>query len=152
MGSTGEDDHATTLTPLVGIALPQRRHREDAVVSRPAEPALWFVTVTVGGPRVSGLAVRVALERLSEWQPFLVSAGYASGRAEVRYWDESVDIEVTVGQALRLTGEFLERAGLSSWRVIGLEVVDRATARRRWAADVNVPTGSLGVIRPMDGD
>jgi hypothetical protein len=152
VSSSGEDDHSATLTPLLGIALPQRRHRDDVVASLPAEPALWFVTVTVGGPRVSGLAVREALERLSEWQPFLVSAGYASGRAEVRYWDESVDIEGSVGQALRLTGEFLERAGLSSWRVVGLEVVDRATARRRWAADVNVPTGNLGVIRPLDGD
>lgn len=148
---TGDDEHLATLTPLRGIAIPHGT-TSRARSRRAAEPALWFVTATLGGPRQSPLAVRVALERLAEWNPFLVSAGYASSRAEIRYWDESMDVEGSVAQALQTAREFLASGDFPYWSVIGLEVVDRATARRRWAADVNVPTGSLGVIHAMDPD
>jgi hypothetical protein len=149
VGTRNDEENLATLTPLMGISLPHANRIPEREV---AEPALWFVTVTVGGVRQSALAVRVALERLSEWNPFLVSAGYASRRAEIRYWDESMDVEGAVAQALQLSREFLDQPGLQQWQVIGLEVVDRATARRRWAADVNVPTGSLGAIHAMEAD
>ncbi|MEJ2579432.1 MAG: hypothetical protein P8Z68_10125, partial [Kineosporiaceae bacterium] len=82
-----DDECLATLTPLRGITLGTSRPPDPT--ERVEEPALWFVTVTVGGDRVRANSVREGLERLSLEQPFLVSAGYASSRAEVRYWDES---------------------------------------------------------------
>lgn len=149
MPNRADDDTLATLTPLRGISL--GRGRRTAEVERPEEPALWFVTLTVGGPRVPAETVRAGLERLSLEQPFLVSAGYASRRAEVRYWDESVDIEGAVSQALALWREHAPSTGLPPWRVVGLEVVDRDTARRRWSTDTNLQVVSLGEIRPMEG-
>jgi hypothetical protein len=145
---TTDDDELATLTPLRGIDLGEIRRRKTP---RAAEPALWFVTITVSGRRMDSEAVRRGLERLSEQQPFLVSASYASSRAEVKYWDESVDVEGAVAQALRLWRDHESSAGLPPWTVVGLEVVDRDTARRRWDADVNLTVVGLGEIRPMEG-
>lgn len=144
-----DDDQLATLTPLRGITLgtASRRQRQP----RRDEPALWFITITVSGERVPPESVREALERLSEEQPFLASAGYASTRAEIRYWDESVDIEGAVAQALRLWSEHERSARLPAWKVVGLEVVDRDTARRRWETPPRVPVAELGEIRPMEG-
>jgi hypothetical protein len=143
-----EDDTLATLTPLRGINL--GKGLRAAHEQRAEEPALWFVTVTVGGPRVPAETVRAGLERLSLEQPFLVSAGYASSRAEIRYWDESVDVEGAVSQALALWREHEASAGLPPWRVVGLEVVDRGTARRRWSTDPSLQVVGLGEIRPME--
>ena len=147
---TGANDEPplATLTPLRGIALGDATRRRT---TRRAEPALWYVTVTVSGSRVPPDEVRKSLERLSEEQPFLVSAGYASTRAEIRYWDESVDVEGAVAQALRLWPEHERSAGLPPWRVVGLEVVDRDTARRRWETQALQPVRTLGEIRALDG-
>ncbi len=112
---------------------------------------MWFVTITVSGQRMPADDVRAGLERLSELEPFLVSAGYAGTRAELRYWDESVDIEGAVSQALSFWREHRESAVLPAWRVVGLEVVDRDTARRRWTEPVRAQVGELGEIRPMEG-
>ena len=144
-----DDDHLATLTPLRGITLGTSSRRRQA--PRRDEPALWFITVTVSGERVPPDSVREGLERLSEEQPFLVSAGYASTRAELRYWDESVDIEGAVAQALRMWSDHESSARLPAWRVVGLEVVDRDTARRRWESQPRVRVSELGEIRPMDG-
>jgi hypothetical protein len=141
------NDTLATLTPLRGIELGERR---SAGGPRADEPALWFVTVTVSGPRVPVEAVRAGLERLSLEQPFLVSAGYAGSRAEIRYWDESVDVEGVVSQALGLWRDHESSAGLPPWKVVGLEVVDRDTARRRWSADPTLQVVGLGEIRPME--
>jgi hypothetical protein len=35
--------------------------------------------------------------------------------------------------------------------VVGLEVVDRDTARRRWQEPVRAQVGELGEIRPLEG-
>lgn len=149
MVTTGDDQPLATLTPLRGIPLkPTRRGRRAA---HRQEPALWFVTITVSGDRMSADEVRQSLERLSEEQPFLASAAYASSRAELRYWDESVDIEGAVAQALRMWREHQETAQLPAWTVVGLEVVDRDTARRRWQEPVRAQVGELGEIRPLEG-
>ncbi len=145
---TTDDDDLATLTPLRGIDLNQIRRRRS---HRAQEPALWFVTITVSGRRMDAEQVRQSLERLGEEQPFLVSASYASSRAEVKYWDESVDIEGAVAQALRLWRDHESSAGLPPWTVVGMEVVDRDTARRRWSQDVNLTVFGLGEIRPMEG-
>lgn len=143
-----DDDALATLTPLRGITLDASRRPVSP--PRADEPALWFVTVTVSGPRVPAVSVKEGLERLSLEQPFLVSAGYASSRAEIRYWDESMDVEGAVFQALRLWREHENTAGLPPWKVVGLEVVDRDTARRRWSSEPNLQVVGLGEIRPMD--
>jgi hypothetical protein len=140
-----DDDKLATLTPLRGISLGNAPKR-----GRGSEPALWFVTVTVSGERMPADEVRAALERLSEEQPFLVSAGYASSRAEIRYWDESVDVEGAVAQALRLWREHEKSASLPPWRVVGMEVVDRDTARRRWETQAVQPVSTLGEIRALE--
>ncbi len=148
MPTGANDEPLATLTPLRGISLGDATRRHG----RKPEPALWYVTVTVSGPRMDTSEVRAALERLSVEQPFLVSAGYASSRAEIRYWDESVDVEGALAQALRLWSEHERSAKLPPWRVVGLEVVDRDTARRRWEGGVPVqPVGPLGEIRALDG-
>jgi len=144
-----DDDALATLTPLRGInfgeAVRKKRPKRD-------EPALWFVTITVSGERVPPGSVLQALQRLSLEQPFLVSAGYASTRAELRYWDESVDIQGAVAQALRMWSDHQQSAQLPSWKVVGVEVVNKATARRRWDDAPTMSIGVLGEIRRMEGD
>lgn len=144
-----DDDCLATLTPLRGINFGSSRRRKPA---KRDEPALWFVTITVSGERVPPESVYEALQRLSLEQPFLVSAGYASTRAEVRYWDESVDIKGAVDQALSLWSEHRESAQLPHWKVVGVEVVDKRTARRRWDDAPTMSIGLLGEIRRMEND
>lgn len=144
-----DDDYLATLTPLRGINFGSSRRRKPA---KQDEPALWFVTITVSGERVPPDSVYQALQRLSLEQPFLVSAGYASTRAEVRYWDESVDIEGAVVQALRLWSDHQRSAELPRWKVVGVEVVDKRTARRRWDDAPTMSIGVLGEIRRMEND
>src|SRR5512144_801067 len=144
-----DDDYLATVTPLRGINFGEGRRRKPP---KRDEPALWFVTITVSGERVPPESVFEALQRLSLEQPFLVSAGYASTRAEVRYWDESVDIKGAVEQALELWSEHEESAQLPRWKVVGVEVVDKRTARRRWDDAPTMSIGVLGEIRRMEND
>ena len=81
-----------------------------------------------------------------------VSAGYAGTRAEVRYWDESMDVEGAVVQALRMWSDHERSAALPAWRVVGLEVHDRETARTHWARTDRAAVRVLGEIRPFDAE
>jgi hypothetical protein len=92
---------------------------------------LWHVTVTVAGPEAPLQQVRDGLESMSQDHPFLMSGRYATDRAEVRYWEEAEDVHDALALALRLWGEHRDSAGLPHWAVVGLEVVDRDTHRRR---------------------
>ncbi len=112
-------------------------------------PPMWHVTLTVGGRGVDVAEIREGLERLTHERPFLLSARYARDRAELRYWEEARDLEDAAALALRLWGEHRATAGLPSWRVIGLEVVDRATYQKR---SMNSPEPALvpaGGVRPL---
>ena len=117
-------------------------------------PALWFVTVTLGGDRVSEDVARAALERLSLERPFIVSVRYDTERAEIRYWDECDAADEAVEQAMRMWSDHQFSAGLPAWRVVGLEVHDRDTARQRWERnDGDRPyVAVLGEIRPFDAE
>jgi hypothetical protein len=117
---------------------------------RTGEPrGMWHVTLTVGGERVGAAEIRHGLERLTHERPFLLSARYAGDRAELRYWEEARDLEDAAALALRLWGEHRASAELPSWRVVGLEVVDRATFQRR-AMDSPVPAlVPAGGVRPF---
>jgi hypothetical protein len=110
---------------------------------------MWHVTLTVGGESVAADLIRDGLERLTHERPFLLSARYAPDRAEVRYWEEARDVDDAAALALRLWGEHRLTAGLPSWRVTGLEVVDRATFQRR-AMDSPAPAlVPAGGVRPF---
>jgi hypothetical protein len=114
-----------------------------------AHVGMWHVTLTVGGDPVEAELIREGLERLTHERPFLLSARYAPDRAEVRYWEEARDVDDAAALALRLWGEHRLTAGLPSWRVTGLEVVDRATFQRR-AMDSPAPAlVPAGGVRPF---
>lgn len=115
-----------------------------------SDPTLWFVTVTLGGHALEPTETRAALERLSIERPFVVSARYGATRAEVRYWDECDDVAVAVEQALRMWSDHVESARLPAWRVVGLEVLDRETARLQWDGADRRRVQVLGEIRPFD--
>ena len=104
---------------------------EDLAVVPGADSMLWHVTLTTAGPRLIEKEIRSALERLSHEHPFLLSGRYAPDRAEVRYWEEAVDIAAAVTMALSLWGDYRESAQLPAWETVGVEVVNKDTFRRR---------------------
>lgn len=111
----------------------------------PATERLWHVTLTVAGPSVDREDVRMGLERLGLDHPFLMSGRYASDRAEVRYWEEAPDVHDALAMALRLWGEHRITAGLPTWTIVGLEVLDRETYRTRDNSSFLVSPG----VRPF---
>jgi hypothetical protein len=114
-------------------------------VETPEDGRLWHVTVSVAGARTDPAEVRAGLEQLSMDHPFLMSGRYASDHAEVRYWEEADDVHDALAMALRLWGEHRRTAGLPTWTVVGLEVVDRATHRRRGGTGALLSPG----VRPF---
>lgn len=115
-----------------------------------ATPPLWHVTLTVSGEPVDPDELAVALRRLADERPFLLSARYAAERAEVRYWDEAADVGDAAAIALRLWTDHRDTAGLPRWRVVGLEVVDRATVRAREVTPAARALATvLGEVRPL---
>jgi hypothetical protein len=100
-------------------------------VGAPDDERLWHVTLTLAGAAVPPDAIRAALERLADDHPFLLSGRFAADRAEVRYWEEACDVHDAAAMALRLWGEHRRTAGLPSWSIVGLEIVDRRTYQSR---------------------
>ena len=47
-------------------------------------------------------------------------------------------------------GDHRKSASLPPWRLVGLEVVDRETVRRRWSQEDHPSVLALGEVRPMD--
>lgn len=115
-------------------------------VSPDAEPRMWHVTLSVAGAVVATPDIRAGLERLAQEHPFLLSARYASDHAEVRYWEQAVDLHDAAALALRVWGEHRDSSGLPGWEIVGLEVVDRGTFQRR-GAEVGAP-GVAGGLMP----
>lgn len=96
-----------------------------------AARSMWHITLTVAGQAVPELAIKAALERLSDEHPFLLSGRYATDRAEVRYWEEAIDVAAALRMAVLLWDEHTVSAQLPMWRVVGVECVDRETFHRR---------------------
>ena len=92
---------------------------------------LWHVTVTVAGDPVEPLLVRSALSRLTEQRPFIDSVSFTGDSAELQFWDEGDSMLDVASLALRLWTEYREPAGLPSWEVVGLEVVEKSLRVRR---------------------
>jgi hypothetical protein len=86
---------------------------------------LWHVTVTVAGDQVEPLLVRSALNRLTEERPFIDSVGFTGQGASLTYWDEGDSLLDVASLALRLWAEHRDSAGLPSWEVVGLEVIEK---------------------------
>jgi hypothetical protein len=107
----------------------------------------WHVTLTLAGSPVDQCDIRVGLERLSHDHPFLLSGRYDVDRAEVRYWEEGPDAASVVRLALELWDEHRETSGLPDWQVVGVEVLDRETFRRR--GRVSLPPVSLVGVSPF---
>lgn len=91
----------------------------------PGARRMWHVVITTTGPALAADEVREALERLAEQHQFLLSARYASDRAEVRYWDESAHVRDIAARAYSLWNDYAELAALPPWEVVGLEVIER---------------------------
>jgi len=106
------------------------------LVDRDAPPSMdmrsmWHITLTLAGEHVPEPVIKAALERLSVEHPFLLSGRYSADRAEVRYWEEAVDVSAALRMAVHLWDEHAVSAQLPPWRVVGVEVVDRETFHRR---------------------
>lgn len=104
----------------------------------------WHVTLTVAGEAVPEAEIRCGLERLATEHPFLLSGRYGTDVAEVRYWEEAPDADAVVALALRLWEDHRASALLPGWRVVGVEVVDRATFHRRGRTTMS-PVSLVGV-------
>lgn len=109
---------------------------------------LWFVTVTFAGAPVPDEHLQAALHRLTQEQPFLVSARYRCDRVEIRYWDEAEDLDDAAALALRLWFDHRDSAGLPHWAPVALEVLDQATVRER----SSTPDQASGTPRLMLGE
>lgn len=99
---------------------------------------LWHVTVTVAGDAVAPLLVRSALNRLTEERPFIDSVGFTGEGATLTYWDEGDSLLDVASLGLRLWDEHRDSAGLPSWEVVGLEVVEKSVH------DARTHTAGLG--------
>ncbi|MSO26975.1 MAG: hypothetical protein EXQ60_02775 [Candidatus Nanopelagicales bacterium] len=100
--------------------------------SRVLDPAhIWHVTLTVTGAPVGEPEIRTALERLSHEHPFLLAGRFGSDRAEVRYWEEAVDMTAALTLAVQLWEEHRGSAQLPQWQPAGIEVISQDTFHRR---------------------
>jgi hypothetical protein len=114
------------------------------------ERRMWHVILTVAGDPVPACDIRGGLEQLARERPFLLTGRYAPDRAEVRYWEEASCIEDAAALALRLWGEHRGTAGLPSWEVVGLEVVERELFQLRGiSGEIDVRLAPAGAVRPF---
>ncbi len=95
---------------------------------------LWHVTLTLAGDPVEPMLVRAALSRLREERPFIDTLEFTGTSAELQYWDEGAAMLDVASLALRLWAEHRESAGLPSWQIVGLEVVEKSVRENRLVA------------------
>ena len=116
----------------------------------PDDRRMWHVTLTVTGVPIAEAAVKDGLERLAHERPFLLTGRYAPERAEVRYWEEAPCLEDAAALALRLWGEHRGTAGLPSWQIVGLEIVERDVFQLRGMhGDLDARLSPAGAVRPF---
>lgn len=100
----------------------------------PVSHVMWHVTVTAGGDPIDAELVHQGLELLAIRHPFLLSGRFACDRAEVSYWDEGDNVEQVFAAALGLWAQHRAPASLPDWKLLGVEVIDQETFRRRGRA------------------
>jgi hypothetical protein len=103
-------------------------------VSSEQSGRLWHVTLTLAGDAVEPMLVRAALSRLREERPFIDTVEYTGTGAELRFWDEGTAMIDVASLALRLWDEHRDSAGLPSWEIVGLEVVEKSIHEGRLGA------------------
>ncbi len=135
-GATGRPQHGRPVSSISELSAPasQLAIGSLSVVEPPSEPLLlplWQVTLTVAGNQSDPQLLARSLEQLSQERPFMMSIRYAEDRAELRYWDEAEDVDDAAALALRLWGDHRRSCDLPAWRVVGIEVLDRATVQAR---------------------
>ncbi len=109
---------------------------------------LWHVTVTAAGNARDPAIVRDAMERLGHQHAFLHSIRYAHDRAEICYWEEAPEMLDAAAMAMRVWNEHRETAGLPSWEVVGLEVLERATYQARQQPATRPRAVAVGLSSP----
>lgn len=122
----------------------------------PGARRMWHVVITTAGSALPLDDIRDALARLSDSHQFLLSARYATDRAEVRYWDESGHVRDIAARAFSVWTDYSEIAGLPPWEVVGLEVIERDAFHARLggrpgrrAGDPDFPGLESGGILPF---
>ncbi len=118
----------------------------------PGPRRMWHVVITTAGPPLPPEEVREALERLSLQHQFLLSARYASDRAEVRYWDESGHVRDIAARAFSVWSDYGEIAALPPWEVVGLEVIERDAFHARLGGRPGRRASDADVIGLASGD
>ena len=92
---------------------------------------LWHVTLTVAGEPVEPMLLRAALSRLRDERPFIDSVEFTPSSACLDYWDEGEGMLDVASLALRLWSEHRDSAGLPTWEIVGLEVVEKSVREAR---------------------
>lgn len=123
-------------------------HDLPRAVPAPVELPLWHVRVTLAGEPVDPRLLNGALEQMCSGGAFLGSARYAADRVELTYWDEAENVDDAAALALRVWNDHRQDAGLPSWTVVGLEVLDRDIQRQR-GREVAPGSVAVGDVRPL---
>lgn len=111
--------------------------------------SLWHVTLTVTGEPGSADGLRSGLSMLELMHPFGLSARYSADTVELRYWDEGQECRSVALSAMSLWDDHRSSAGLPSWPVVGLEVLNRPTFQLRWPAGSDAKKRMAPGVRPL---
>ncbi len=103
---------------------------EEPAVRLPG--VLWHVTVTVHGQPQAADRLQLGLQTMAFSHGIDLCARYSPDTVELRYWDEGSDCRVVVGHALALWDDYRGEVDLPAWPVVGVEVLDRTSFRRRF--------------------
>ena len=120
---------------------------EDAAAVR-LPGVMWHVTLTLHGQPQEPESLAQRLQHLAFSHGVELAARYSEDTVEVRYWDEGQDCRVVVDHALDLWDAHREGADLPLWPVVGIEVLDRSSFRRRWPSGTPAELLAPGVA-PM---
>ncbi len=94
---------------------------------------MWHVTLTFHGQPQPAGRLRSGLETLVFHHGIDLSARFNRDTVELRYWDEGQDCRAVVDAAMSLWDEHRRNSDLPAWPVVGVEVLDRPSFRRRWS-------------------
>ncbi len=111
---------------------------------------MWHVTLTFHGQPQRPPRLQTGLESLAFHHGVDLSARYSEDTVELRYWDEGQDCRSVVDHALGLWDEHRPDSGLPAWPVVGVEVLDRPSFRRRWSESPEAVDLLEPGVRPLE--
>lgn len=112
---------------------------------------MWHVTLTLHGNPQPPDTLHTSLQELAFHHGFDLSARYSPDTVELRYWDEGQDCRAVVESALELWDSHRHDRELPSWPVVGVEVLDRPSFRRRFPSG-EAPDLLAPGVRPLPAD